>query len=163
MKIRSLHWVLIFLTAFIPSALAAERIAIGPLEAAKSEQNFSSISFEAPVTENGKLIAKAGPIFTTGGNYSGMVLPYLVSDPKPILYPRWAIKQGWQGRFVIAIEILTDGSVERFKVIESSGHRMLDNVATETVRSWKFHPAVKDGQLIATCIEIPVTFELEDS
>lgn len=110
---------------------------------------------------NDKLTVKPGQVFTEGGDYRGTALPYLVSDPQPIAYPRWAIRQGWQGKFVIAIEIKTDGTVGRYKVMKSTGRRVLDRVATDAVRSWKFHPAVKNGNIIVTCIEIPVTFELQ--
>ncbi len=161
MKVQ-LKWILISLMTFIPAASAAERIVIENVAVQKAEQNSSFIPFSTIIMEDGKLIAKAGPVFTDGGDYSGMVLPYLISSPKPIKYPRWAISQGWQGRFVIAIEILMDGTVGRYKVMKSTGHRMLDNAATKAVRTWKFKPAVKDGKVVATCIEIPVTFELRD-
>lgn len=162
MRMQSFPWALIFLTAFIPAASATDRIVIGNVTVPKAEQNSSSLPFSTTIIEDGKLIAKTGPVFTEGGDYSGMVLPYLASSPKPIQYPRWAINQGWQGRLVMAIEILTDGTVGRYKVMKSTGHRMLDSAATDAVRTWKFKPAIKDGNVITTCIEIPVTFELGD-
>lgn len=110
----------------------------------------------------GQLIAKPGKVFTEGGDYSGMILPYLISTPKPISYPRWAIRQGWEGRFVMAIEVLLDGSVGRYKVMESTGHSLLDGTAVKAVKSWKFQPAVKNGKPMVTCIEIPVTFQLNN-
>lgn len=162
MKMLTLQWTLIFLMGLIPTASATERMAIENTTVTKAQRNLSPLRFSTRIMENGKLIAKAGPVFTEGGDYSGMVLPYLISDPKPIPYPRWAIKQGWQGRFVIAIEILTDGTVGRYKVMESTGHRILDDVATKTVQTWEFHPAIKNGEPVVTCIEIPVMFELLD-
>ncbi len=158
-------WPLLFVLFgfFAPFVFAAEQVVIENIRISSAEQNSSAVPFDGAMADNGKLIAKAGPVFTEGGDYSGMMLPYLLSHPKPISYPRWAIKQGWQGRFVIAVEILTDGSVGRYKVRESTGHRMLDRVATEAIRAWKFKPAVKDGKYIGTCIEIPVVFKLENA
>ena len=129
--------------------------AIAP--AAESTPPFSLI-----VTNKGGLTARPGQVFTQGGDYSGMALPYLISAPAPIVYPRWAVEHNWQGQFEIAIEVLLDGSVGRYKVMRSTGHHLLNQTATNAVRSWKFHPAVKDGKAIVTCIEIPVVFRLEN-
>lgn len=121
----------------------------------------SSDPFGFTVTGDGKLLTKPGPLFTEGGDYTGLELPYLLSDPNPIPYPRWAMRQGWHGRFSLAIEILPDGSVGRTKVMQSTGHRLLDRVAESAVRNWKFHPATKNGQPVVTCIQIPIVFQLE--
>ena len=124
-------------------------------------QGSPANTFGLTVTGDGKLIVRPGRVFTEGGDYSGMILPYLLSNPKPIPYPRWAVRQGWQGRFVIAIEVLVNGSVGRFKVMKSTGHTLLDESATNAVRIWKFSPAAKNGKPVVTCIQIPVVFQLD--
>ena len=145
------------LTIFAQEAASLESApAAGILTADKSSDPFS-----LTVTGDGKLLTKPGPLFTEGGNYEGLQLPYLLSDPTPIPYPRWAVRQGWQGRFSLAIEILANGTVGRTKIMQSTGHRLLDHVAESTVKGWKFHPAMKNGQPIVTCIQIPIVFQLE--
>ena len=121
----------------------------------------SSDPFSLTVTGDGKLLTKPGPLFTEGGNYEGLQLPYLLSNPTSIPYPRWAVRQGWQGRSSLAIEVLPNGTVGRTKIMQSTGHRLLDHVADSAVRSWKFHPAMNNGQTIVTCIQIPIVFQLE--
>ncbi len=116
--------------------------------------------FGLVVSGDGKLVVKPGPLFTEGGNYKELVLPSLISNPKTISYPEWAVQQGWQGKIAVAIEILKDGSVGRYKVMHSTGHDRLDKAAVETIKGWKFHPATKDGQAIVTCVQIPITFQL---
>ena len=86
--------------------------------------------------------------------------PFLVSTPKPISYPQWALRQGWEGRLSIAVEVLKDGHVGRMQVMQSTGYRLLDEAATKAVRTWKFHPAMKNGQAIVECVQIPVTFKI---
>lgn len=169
MRIKFFGSILLSLTVLTPAGFAADRMVIENLPVPKTEQNSSSFPISATIMEDGKLIAtaglpagQAGPVFTEGGDYSGMTLPYLISYSKLVRYPRWAIKQGWQGRFVIAIEVLLNGTVGRYKVMESTGHRLLDRAATEAVRTWKFKPAMKDGKPVVTCIEIPVIFQLEN-
>ncbi len=158
MKFKFLS-VMIF-TFFLSASMAqaVEQVAVEP---ALSQEMRSSDTFRAVVTGDGKLILKPGTVFTEGGNYAGMQLPYLISHPKPINYPRWAIRQGWQGDFNIAIEVLKTGKVGRYKVMKSTGHTVLDQAATEAVQSWTFYPAVKNGQFVVTCIQIPVRFQLD--
>ena len=144
----------------LPALHAAEEMAMKPVSMSAEAQAVNP--FSLTVTGSGKMIPKAGPVSTGRGHYEGVDLPYLVSTPKPIQYPRWAMRQGWEGRLEIALEILADGSVGRFKVMKSTGHRLLDEAASEAVRTWKFAPAAKAGKFVLTCIEIPVTFQLEN-
>ena len=147
-----------------PSSFAADQVTVDAATvSARMEGGTASNPFGFIVKEGGQLIAKPGAVFTQGGNYSGMELPFLLSNPKPISYPRWAVKQGWQGQFIIALEILPNGNVGRYKVMQSTGHRMLDDAATKAIQTWKFHPAMKSGKATVTCIEIPVTFQLENA
>ncbi len=154
-------WIPVFmLVLFLASstARAVEPLAVEP--AAQTSASHSSEIFRAVVTGNDQLILKPGAVFTEGGSYQGMQLPYLVSNPKSISYPRWALRQGWQGDLEIALEILKDGHVGRFKVMKSTGHKILDDAATEAIHTWKFYPAMKDGKIILTCIRIPVKFQI---
>lgn len=147
--------------ASMPVLQAAEEMTIKPPVSMPSE-NQSGGLFSMTVTGSGKMIPKAGPLFTSG-RHEGMELPYLISTPKPVKYPRWALRQGWQGSLEIALEIRPDGTVGRTKVMKSSGHRLLDQAATEGVTTWLFHPAMKDGKAVVTCIQVPVSFQLEIS
>lgn len=162
MNARALPWLFSTLITCVPATFAAERITLENGVGAKTEQHPSAIVINQTMMEESQLTAKAGPIFTEGGDYSGITLPYLILQPKPIKYPRWAIREGWYGRMVIAVEILLDGKVGRYKVMKSTGYRMLDDIATSAVRSWEFYPALKNGKPFSTCIEIPVSFQLEE-
>ena len=152
---------LILSIVLIPSVNASQNVPIDSVSAPKGEQGFPAYPFSAVVTGDGKLTVKPGAVFTEGGDYTGLSLPYLVANPKPISYPRWAVRQGWQGKCAIAIEVLPDGALGRYKVMQSTGYRVLDNEAVKAVRSWKFHPAMKDGKPVVTCVQIPIFFRLE--
>ena len=142
-----------------PALRAAEEMALAPTSI--SSEGRTGNPFSMTVSGSGKMIPNPGPVFTEGGNYEGVEMPYLVSTPQPIQYPRWAMRQGWEGSFHIAIEILPDGSVGRYKVMKSTGHELLDKAATQAVLTWKFHPAIKNGKPALTCIRIPVHFKLQ--
>ncbi len=157
-----------FISAFIlfslisfSQAQAQENIALEPMQAAVSAAAKDAGSGFI-VTGSDKLIAQPGAVFTRGGNYEGIDLPYLNSTPKPITYPRWAIRQGWEGRITIAVEVLKDGTVGRTQVMQSTGHLILDEAAVKAVKTWRFQPAMKNGQPIVECSQIPVTFKLSD-
>lgn len=161
MKKRFLLIALVLFAVVVSHGYAREAI---PVEAAPEldlgHKVFSNL-FSVTVTSQGKLVATPGEVFTEGGDYTGITLPYLISDPVPITYPHWAVRQGWQGKFVIAIEVLTDGTVGRYSVAQSTGHEMLDEVAIKAVKTWKFHPAMEGGVAVVTCVEIPIFFNLE--
>lgn len=158
-NILKLSFVFILLASLHALSLAQENT-FEPV--AKTDSNPAASNPFTMIVGNGQMIAKPGPVFTEGGDYRDIQLPYLISTPEPIAYPRWAVRQGWQGKFSIALEILTDGKVGRFKVMKSTGHKMLDDAATSAVRQWIFHPATKDGKPVLTCIQIPVVFQLDN-
>ena len=152
--------VLAFSLMICPVSRAAEEMA-KPVALPSETQASNPLSLT--VTGSGKMIPTAGPVSVGIAQYGEDVqLPYLISAPKPIQYPRWAIRQGWEGRLEIALEILADGSVGRTRVMKSTGRRLLDETAAEAVKTWRFAPAQKDGQFFLTCIEIPVSFRLEE-
>ena len=152
--------VFLFSVISFSQAQAQETISLEPMSAVSTAAKEADSGFI--VTGSDKLITQPGALFTQGGDYTGIDLPYLISTPKPLKYPRWALRQGWEGRFSIAIEVRKDGSVGTFKVMQSTGHKILDQAATDAVRSWKFHPAMKNGQPVVECAQIPVTFKISE-
>lgn len=106
--------------------------------------------------------AETGKIFTTGYHAPDFTLPSLKENPMPIQYPRWAVREGWEGTFMIAIEILPTGVTGLWKVMQSTGYALLDEAATRAIQKWRFHPAQEKGKAIRSCIQIPVHFQLQD-
>lgn len=102
-----------------------------------------------------------GIIFTSGDQQVDFTLPYLKKRPTPIRYPRWALSRDWQGDLLLAIEIRPDGTVGRWKIMESTGFRLLDDAAVNAVRKWRFEPAKQKGRPIVSCIQIPVHFVMK--
>ena len=144
-----------------PSMLQAREVASQDMAQVMTESMREVNPFVFKITDDGGQLAKVGSVFTEGGHYEKMSLPYLLSNPAPIPYPRWAVRQGWEGRFDIAMEILKDGSVGRTKVMRSTGYNLLDQAAVKSVKLWKFHPAMENGQPAVTCIQMPVLFQIE--
>ncbi len=51
-----------------------------------------------------------------------------------INYPDAAKRMGWQGKVVLSFVITSDGSVRSLKIMQSSGFKILDDKAIETIR-----------------------------
>lgn len=90
------------------------------------------------------------------------VLPQYLRNPAPV-YPRLARERGEEGTVVLDVEVLPSGRCGTLRVLESSGHALLDEAAARAVRGWRFKPAARWGRAIAVWVEIPVTFRLIDA
>ena len=85
----------------------------------------------------------------------------LIKSERPP-YPQVARTQGWEGIVVLRIIVGTGGDVENVKTQTSSGFPALDESAAQSVKTWQFAPA-KDGEFpIATKVDLPVRFSLDD-
>jgi TonB family protein len=61
---------------------------------------------------------------------------------------------------MIKAYITEQGRVEQVQVEQSAGHADLDASAVEAVGRWRFQPARRGRQAVATWVSIPVRFEL---
>jgi protein TonB len=76
---------------------------------------------------------------------------------RALAYPALARKLGWQGRCVVEFVLLASGAVRAPRVLEGTGHALLDTAALEAVRTGAPYPAPGMDVRIAT----PVTFSLQ--
>jgi len=79
----------------------------------------------------------------------------------PPQYPKIARQRGWQGVVILWVEVLPDGSVGALGIVNSSGHRALDDASVEAVQGWKFLPARVGGTPLRSRVEVPVSFHLK--
>jgi len=54
---------------------------------------------------------------------------------RAIAYPSTARRMGWEGKVVVAFQLLSDGSVRDVRVVQGSGHTALDKGAIDAVRN----------------------------
>ena len=73
-------------------------------------------------------------------------------------YPEEAKNQRWTGKGVIALYVRADGTVYDAKVIQSTGHSLLDAEAVRAFRTWVFRP--EKASFVA---KVPCDFELPSS
>jgi TonB family protein len=77
-------------------------------------------------------------------------------DPQ---YSDQARSAKFQGSVLLWLVVGADGVPRDIKIVRSVGLG-LDERAMDAVRSWKFDPGRKDGQPVATQINVEVSFRL---
>ena len=85
--------------------------------------------------------------------------PKYKQNPAPE-YPSLARKRGWQGKVVLEVVILADGSVEQVRLHSGSGFALLDKAAITGVGRWRFSPEMHDGKAVASKVLVPVNYTL---
>jgi len=78
-------------------------------------------------------------------------MPIYAPSPK---YPPEARQKHWEGMMLLELQIRPDGTVRDAKVLQSTGHTLLDQDAIQAFRKWKF---TRDS---ADHIRVPVTYSL---
>lgn len=77
-------------------------------------------------------------------------------------YPRRAQKRAQQGKVLVSIFIGENGAAYDAKVVESSGHKLLDDAALKTAMEWRFMPAIQNGVPIKSVNNQSFVFSLQN-
>lgn len=72
-----------------------------------------------------------------------------------------AKRRGWEGKVLLKVEVLRDGTPGAIEVERSSGREVLDNAALKTVRRWLFEPARRGDEAITSFMTLSIVFKLE--
>jgi protein TonB len=83
-----------------------------------------------------------------------------LSNPAPA-YPAISRRLGEQGRVLLDVYILPDGSVGELRLRRSSGFARLDDAALRAVRHWRYVPARRGDEPIAYWYVQPLDFSLQ--
>ena len=96
-----------------------------------------------------------GGVYSVGGNVSQ---PVPIYEPDPP-YSEQARKAKFQGTVVLAIEIDAQGNVLNPQVVKALGLG-LDEEALNTVKTWKFKPAMRNGVPVPVRVTVEISFRL---
>jgi protein TonB len=81
-------------------------------------------------------------------------------NPKP-KYPSIARSRGWEGKVVLQVRVSADGDAVSVSVSQSSGHDILDEAAVAAVEEWRFKPAKRGEEAVASTVSVPINFKLD--
>jgi TonB family protein len=84
-------------------------------------------------------------------------VPVKTSDP---VYPKSASVNKLMGDTTVAMTVLTDGSVTDIQLVGSAA-RSMDDATLQTLKSWRFKPAMCGSEPVVSDIEVVVSFRLE--
>lgn len=96
-----------------------------------------------------------GGVYSVGG---GVSAPIPIYKPDPA-YSEEARKAKYQGTVVLWITIDASGSVTDCRVVKPLGMG-LDEKAVESVKTWKFKPAMRNGSPVPVRVMVEVSFRL---
>lgn len=75
-------------------------------------------------------------------------------------YPPLSQRMGEQGEVLLRVQVSATGNALAVELAKPSGFERLDRAAMQTVSTWRFVPAMLDGQAQTAWFEVPVRFEL---
>jgi len=82
-----------------------------------------------------------------------------LNNPSPT-YPEVAQEKGWEGTVVLNVLVQADGKAGTVEIKTSSGKKILDQAAAQTVQRWVFVPARRGETAIEGWVEVPIDFRL---
>lgn len=86
---------------------------------------------------------------------------YSTANPS-FVYPVMANVYGVEGKLIMRVQVLADGTPGQMLLKQSSGNGILDRDAREQLARWRFNPARKNGQAVTAWVDVPVTYRLPE-
>ena len=85
--------------------------------------------------------------------------PDAVFHNRPPEYPVEAALNGQQGVVVVVVHVSPAGTAVGVDLVRSSGYVLLDSAARDAVLRWRFLPAVRDGEPVASDMTMGFEFD----
>lgn len=81
-------------------------------------------------------------------------------NPRPA-YPPVSRRLGEEGRVLLRVQVTAEGQACKVELKQSSGFSRLDQAALDAVARWRFVPARRGDETIASWVTVPINFTLE--
>jgi protein TonB len=144
-----------------------------PLAAADTRPAEAAAPAPKPRVDESTGSAAAGPARLARGVAPGKsaaprieaaaaLLPVRYARTTKPRYPGKARRAGWEGTAVLKVLVDSRGAPDRVTVDRTSGFEILDAAAVKAVGRWRFHPARRGGDSVASWVRIPVAFKLKE-
>lgn len=110
---------------------------------------------EAPA--NAPPAPPAPPVFTA----ARFDAAYLQNPPPD--YPAMSRRLNEEGRVVLQVLVSPEGKAEQVDIKTSSHFSRLDQAAVDAVRRWRFVPAKRGDEAVASTVLVPLVFRLDQA
>jgi TonB family protein len=90
-----------------------------------------------------------------------IIPPKVVSSILP-QYPASVLEEGIEGVTILQVYVEPSGRASDISVAQTSGNTLLDQAAREAVKTWVFQAASQGGGAIASCLQVPIRFNLRE-
>ena len=109
------------------------------------------------------VVSESGKAETAASTNQSIIKPKLKSEScgTPI-YPEESRRLGEEGRVLFNLYINNIGGVDDVKLVQSSGHVLLDEAAAKFLAQCKFAPATQNGMPIALWKTVAHTWQMAD-
>jgi len=101
------------------------------------------------------------PMLQSGSDNFVAAAPLGGNANPPPEYPEAAIEHGEQGKILLSIHVLQDGTADFVSVTQGSGYRVLDQAAQDALLHWRFRPAMLAGRPVVQVIPFWINFDLQ--
>ncbi len=89
--------------------------------------------------------------------------PRSLPDNRLPSYPPTAREDGLEGTVGLTVELDERGHVLAVRWARRTGHMVLDQAARDAVKSWRFTPALRDGQAVPGEVTVAIHFRLDSA
>jgi periplasmic protein TonB len=128
-----------------PATPAAEHAPAGVAPVAKSSTAATEAAPPAPA-----------PAPFTAARFDAAYL----QNPEPV-FPLLSRRLQEEGKVMLLVQVSANGDPESVQVKQSSGYLRLDEAAVKAVRKWRFAPARRGTEAVATSVSVPLVFRLD--
>lgn len=134
-----------------PEILAAAPTAAPAVEHARS--NFT-VASQPPAQAKEEIPPASAPV--TAARFDADYL----QNPAPA-YPPLSRKLREEGKALLLVQVSARGEAESVQIKQGSGFFRLDEAAVNAVRKWRFIPARRGTESVASSVVVPVVFRLD--
>lgn len=138
------------LTTPTSSAIESVKTIVSTPQITASTTNTNeAIQESTPTVTDTKEILVTEPIFDAD----------FLHNPAPS-YPIFARRRQQQGTVLLRVKVSIEGKPEVIELNKSSGFKLLDEAAQNTVKTWRFVPAKRGSNTVSAWVIVPIQFKI---
>lgn len=146
--------------------LAAEKAAADKAAADKAAQaqKVAAQPNAAPARAAAEGAAAPGAQASNGSEavaQTGATSPAVLVKAVQPRYPTQARRRNLEGWVVVSYTVDAEGNVANVSVVDANPRHVFEREATDAVERWKFKPAMRNGQAVASSLQQRIMFSLK--